>query len=92
MTNESFVFWLHSTFELAHLSTDPRKVGFTALQAQIISDHLDLVLEKITPDRTAAIPKPGRPSRSVILPRDAEYCGRGGRGDRLCSDEDMKIC
>ncbi len=48
MSPENFTYWLKGFFEIS---------GATYLseaQTQIVKDHLDLVFDKVTPDRTTA--------------------------------------
>jgi hypothetical protein len=46
MTPENFTYWLQGFFEIS----DAKKLDET--QVQIIKDHLDLVFNKVTPDRS----------------------------------------
>lgn len=45
MSPESFTYWLQGYFEISDSNT------LSPQQVQIIRDHLDLVFEKVTPDR-----------------------------------------
>lgn len=45
MTPENFTYWIQGFFEIS----DAKKLDET--QVQIIKDHLDLVFNKVTPDR-----------------------------------------
>lgn len=45
MSPENFVYWLQGYLEIQ----DPSKI--TKYKVQIIQDHIDLVLTKVTPDR-----------------------------------------
>ena len=49
MTTEQFVYWLQGFMETA----DPKTINET--QTQIIKDHLDLVFNKVTPDRKSHV-------------------------------------
>jgi hypothetical protein len=46
MTFDGFCWWLKGHFELEDTAE-----GLSARQVQIIKDHLDLVFNKVTPDR-----------------------------------------
>lgn len=46
MTPEQFVYWLQGYFELSEAKE------LTPEQVQIVKDHLKLVFDKKTPDRT----------------------------------------
>lgn len=46
MTPESFTYWLQGFFEIS----DAKKLD--EKQVQIIKDHLSLIFNKVTPDRT----------------------------------------
>ena len=46
MTPENFTYWIQGFFEIS----DAKKLDET--QVQIIKDHLDLVFNKVTPDRS----------------------------------------
>lgn len=50
MTEREFVYWLQGFLEIAN----PEKIGATKIQ--IIRDHLDLVLKKVTPNRRESSP------------------------------------
>lgn len=45
MTTENFTYWLKGFFEISDSN------NLTEKQVQIIKDHLDLVFNKVTPDR-----------------------------------------
>lgn len=49
MSPESFCYWLRGCFEIGDLKKLDEK------QTQIIKDHLDLVLNKVTPDRAKSL-------------------------------------
>jgi hypothetical protein len=51
MTPEQFVYWLQGFMEIA----DPE--ALSTRQIDTIRDHLDLVLNKVTPNRSAWPPK-----------------------------------
>jgi hypothetical protein len=51
MTTEQFAIWLNGFFELSEEKKLSEK------QVTIIKDHLALVFEKVTPDRSAPAPK-----------------------------------
>jgi len=46
MTTEQFTYWIHGFFEISESKQ------LTEKQTQIIKDHLALVFNKVTPDRT----------------------------------------
>ena len=46
MTTEQFAYWLKGFMEIN------RPTSIDAMQTQIIKDHLDLVFDKVTPDRS----------------------------------------
>lgn len=46
MTPEQFCYWLHGFFEIQ--GSGP----LSTMQSKIIEDHLDLVFNKVTPDRS----------------------------------------
>ena len=48
MSPENFVYWLKGYFELSNHNG----YAISHIQARIIRDHLDLVFNKQTPDRT----------------------------------------
>ena len=50
MTPENFVYWLQGFLEISDTESISEK------QVQIIQDHIDLVLTKVTPDRKFDIP------------------------------------
>jgi hypothetical protein len=50
MTPQDFCYWLKGYFEING------EAKITPKQAQIIKDHLDLVFEKVTPDRATFEP------------------------------------
>lgn len=45
MNSEQFTYWLKGFFEISDTN------NLSAKQVQIIRDHLDLVFNKVTPDR-----------------------------------------
>lgn len=47
MTSEQFCYWLQGFFEISNGDVK----GIAPEKAQIIQDHLDLVFNKVTPDR-----------------------------------------
>ena len=51
MTTEQFAYWLKGFMEIN------RPTSIDAMQTQIIKDHLDLVFDKVTPDRSNEINK-----------------------------------
>jgi hypothetical protein len=48
MNAEEFAYWLQGALEM---NPEMLKNGMTPEQAQTIQDHLDLVFDKVTPDR-----------------------------------------
>ena len=48
MTPEQFCYWLQGFFEI---SMDLGQRGLTPQQCQVIQDHLQLVFDKVTPNR-----------------------------------------
>jgi len=55
MTTEQFVYWLQGFMEICNPET------LDESQTQIIKDHLKLVFDKQTPDRTITVPNPTTP-------------------------------
>lgn len=48
MNAETFIYWLQGALEM---NPEMLEKGMTPEQVQTIQDHLDLVLNKVTPDR-----------------------------------------
>ena len=69
MTAEQFTYWLQGFMEI----NDPEALGVR--ETQIIKDHLKLVFEKKTPERTnmteiVGVPNSTRPIQPYISPND----------------------
>lgn len=62
MTPENFTYWLQGFFELKEEGE-----GITLKQALIIQDHLALVFDKVTPDRT---------EEDILRPEDNDEISR----------------
>ncbi len=95
MTSPSdFTYWLMGLYEIsAGAPGDPTKIGFTPAQAQIILDHLNLTMTKVTPNRSAlqafldAEVVPGGPRSSKPKPK------RSSRpSPTYCAGLDTKLC
>jgi len=67
MSPQDFCYWLQGYLELAGAN----KVG--PQQVQMIKDHLNLVFEKKTPNRTPS-PWSGGGGTSYCSPNDARIC------------------
>lgn len=50
-----FCYWLQGYFELEMARTTHQSPIITANQSKVIMDHLALVLNKVTPDRTMKV-------------------------------------
>jgi len=57
MSPEQFLYWLQGFFEIQSVGVDGDIEGINPKQTRIIRDHLQLVFEKETPDRTIDIDK-----------------------------------
>ena len=64
MTPENFTYWLQGFFEISN----PNKLDET--QVQIIKDHLDLVFNKVTPDRSKSVLQDLKPNKFDWLMKD----------------------
>lgn len=75
MTPENFTYWLQGFFEIS----DSKKLD--EKQVQIIKDHLALVFNKVTPDRSGTSPQGSAlPSFDFdLLPKT--YCSVSPLGD-----------
>lgn len=51
MTPEQFCYWLQGYLEITTADERPQHPGLTENQRRMISDHLDTVFTKVTPDR-----------------------------------------
>lgn len=69
MSERDFCYWLHGYMEL----TEEFK-GLTAEQVKTIEDHLDLVFEKVTPDKEVIKPAGLSPRWPTEQPLDQTYC------------------
>lgn len=64
MTTEEFTYWLQGALEL---NPNMLEEGMTPEQVQTIQDHLDLVFDKVTPDRfkvDSVVPKNNKKKNS----------------------------
>lgn len=52
MNAEQFVYWLQGYFELEMARTTHQSPIITANQSKVIMDHLALVMNKVTPERS----------------------------------------
>lgn len=60
MDPTAFVYWLNGLFELSEgHDGDPARIGLTVAQANLIKEHLALVLIKVTPPSTRTAPIAG---------------------------------
>lgn len=68
MTPEQFCYWLQGYFEIGHIDTDM----MNATQIQVVKEHLNLVFQKVTPDRVGIV---GIPAYKTPQPAycDASY-------------------
>lgn len=74
MTPENFCYWLQGYFEISHTKT------LNAMQIQVVQDHLNLIFDKVTPDRGTFLTKFGiihNPDYNP--PKEVGYCSCGGR-------------
>ena len=70
MEAENFAFWLKGYFELQ----DTNKLS--PKQVQIIKDHLDLVFNKVTPQRSRRTKITNDfDKRPICLPNGNRFCG-----------------
>jgi len=84
MTSEQFTYWLQGYFEIS----DSKMLS--SRQTQIIKDHLDLVFNKVTPDRKEN-DSSALDARKLLLdnsPRDSKAWDLGDNA-RLCSSVPM---
>lgn len=78
MTPKNFTYWIQGFFEIS----DAKKLDET--QVQIIKDHLDLVFNKVTPDRKFKMPnfpteeKTSIPFEFDLMPK--VYCSTSSTG------------
>jgi hypothetical protein len=79
MTTEQFTYWLQGFMEVANPTTLDEK------QTQIIKDHLALVFDKQTPDRTF-IP-PLTPIPTMPYPNQIEPDWWGGKNRVICGTD-----
>lgn len=101
MSPESFAYWLHGWSEINGGAAP------NAQQWQIINDHLDLVFNKVTPDRGISVPMPPSgwmpppavimpptwPNRSPVVPWDGTEIAKSGfaSGMRVIVDHDARL-
>lgn len=80
MSPEQFVYWLQGYMEVGYES---HYAGLSPGQLQVIKDHLDLVFQKVTPDRTLILDKFGfheevgyskEPAKEVGYKKEPTYC------------------
>lgn len=63
MTAEAFVYWLQGALELG------QRKELNEAQVKIVQDHLNLVLNKVTPNyNTPQMPKLGSTPRQIAVP------------------------
>ena len=67
MSPENFCYWLQGMIELREGND-----GLTIRQVQIIQDHLGLVFNKVTPDRT--VPDVPTPAGPIICAVETKAC------------------
>ena len=72
MTAEQFVYWLQGYMEI----NDPQTISKT--ETQIIKDHLKLVFDKQTPDRSnmteiVGVPNSTQPIQPYVSPNDWSF-------------------
>jgi hypothetical protein len=74
MTPENFCYWLQGYMELTHAK------NLNASQFQIIQDHLNLVFNKVTPDRDIIkdLIWPDVHNPVYSPPKEVSYCKCGG--------------
>jgi hypothetical protein len=75
MTPENFCYWLQGYFELNEYKYEP----MTSNQVQTIQDHLDMVLDKKTPERYE---KSWAVVKNVYCPLNTTHTGIKAQG--LC--------
>ena len=71
MTSEAFTYWLKGFFELEN----PKKLN--EKQTLIIKDHLDLVFDKVTPNRN------DKGNKLILENLSPKKCSPNKRG-RIC--------
>lgn len=76
MNPENFVYWLQGYFELEMARTTHQSPIITANQSKVIMDHLALVLNKVTPDRTVKteVPYYNEPNTCFSVFKDIKIC------------------
>lgn len=79
MKSEEFAFWLNGALEL---NPEMLEKGMTPTQVKIIKDHLDLVFNKVTPDRFE------KEKEELI---DFDLINNQGLNIPLCSPGDDKL-
>lgn len=76
MSSLEFCYWLQGYFEIRR-----EEVGLSDKQIEIIKDHLQLIFNKVTPNRN--VPNYYPSIGSVITPTSLQYCASDNR--KLCS-------
>jgi hypothetical protein len=95
MTPEAFAYWCAGLFEMTEGTVaDPLKVGLTPAQVQVLKDHLDLTLTKVTPDRAKPTRAPwpsilpqGGAGGTIHLPSQPTYCAPIDGSNKLCGSQ-----
>lgn len=82
MTPENFCYWLQGYLELDEQAVEPRPMQLSAAQVIVIKDHLALVFNKQTPNRstTRSQPQPVKMERSFFE-----------KDDLLCSNTTVAL-
>lgn len=85
MNAEQFVYWLQGYFELEMARTTHQSPIITANQSKVIMDHLALVLNKITPDRTVKVEN-GTAKTEAIFPyyNEVNTCFSVFKDSKIC--------
>ena len=68
MNAEQFVYWLQGYLELTH------QASITEAQVKIIQDHLNLVFEKKTPDRSDLLSRARKARSTNVLCDGKSFC------------------
>jgi hypothetical protein len=74
MTPENFTYWLKGFFEISGVTY------LSEAQTQVVKDHLDLVFQKVTPDRAIETKSPYDKLFDQLIPikgnpkEETRYC------------------
>lgn len=88
MTTDAFCYWLNGFFELSNSNT------LSSKQVQQIKDHLNLVFNKVTPDRNKKENSKLKCEKAILPIFDLEKCNNFNEDQKYCSNDlgSRKIC